>query len=97
MANNDRQKKQLLKYDLRLGKIQEEVDILTKLDHPNIVKYYETYIDEKYIYLVMEYIGGGVYEGCTSAFSSTVWLNKRFHQTMVEPFVQPSFPRGNDG
>ena len=39
--------------------IQEEVDILTKLDHPNIVKYYETYVDEKYIYLVMEYIGGG--------------------------------------
>ena len=33
--------------------------ILTRLDHPNIVKYYETYIDEKYIYLVMEYIGGG--------------------------------------
>lgn len=42
-----------------LEAIQEEVDILTKLDHPNIVKYYETYIDEKYIYLVMEYIGGG--------------------------------------
>ena len=39
--------------------IEEEVGILTKLDHPNIVKYYETYIDEKYIYLVMEYIGGG--------------------------------------
>ena len=33
--------------------------ILTKLDHPNIVKYYETYVDEKYIYLVMEYIDGG--------------------------------------
>ena len=32
---------------------------MTKLDHPNIVKYYETYVDEKYIYLVMEYIGGG--------------------------------------
>ena len=39
--------------------IQEEVSILTKLDHPNIVKYYETYTDEKYIYLVMEYIDGG--------------------------------------
>lgn len=39
--------------------IQEEIEILTKLDHPNIVRYYETYIDEKYIYLVMEYIGGG--------------------------------------
>ena len=42
-----------------LDAIQEEVGILTKLDHPNIVKYYETYIDEKYIYLVMEYIDGG--------------------------------------
>lgn len=42
-----------------LDAIQEEVNILTKLDHPNIVKYYETYVDEKYIYLVMEYIGGG--------------------------------------
>ena len=42
-----------------LEAIQEEVGILTKLDHPNIVKYYETYVDEKYIYLVMEYIGGG--------------------------------------
>lgn len=39
--------------------VMQEVDILTKLDHPNIVKYYETYVDEKYIYLVMEYIGGG--------------------------------------
>ena len=42
-----------------LDAIKEEVKILTKLDHPNIVKYYETYDDEKYIYLVMEYIGGG--------------------------------------
>ena len=39
--------------------IREEIEILTKLDHPNIVRYYETYVDEKYIYLVMEYIGGG--------------------------------------
>jgi len=49
------------KHKLRdhIDAIMEEVSILTKLDHPNIVKYYETYIDEKYIYLVMEYIGGG--------------------------------------
>ena len=42
-----------------LDAIQEEIEILTKLDHPNIVRYYETYIDERYIYLVMEHIGGG--------------------------------------
>ena len=33
--------------------------ILQVLDHPNIVKYYETYNDEKYLYLVMEYCEGG--------------------------------------
>lgn len=35
--------------------IKEEVRILTSLDHSNIVKYYETYEDNKYMYLVMEY------------------------------------------
>lgn len=39
--------------------IREEVKILTKLDHPNIVKYYETYDDVKYMYLVMEYCSSG--------------------------------------
>ena len=43
--------------DIKL--LEEELFILRQVDHPNIVKYYETYIDEKYIYLVMEYIGGG--------------------------------------
>ena len=38
--------------------IMEEVAILNQLDHPNIVKYYETYNDHKYIYLVMELIKG---------------------------------------
>lgn len=47
------------KFKDHLDAIQEEVAILIKLDHPNIVKYYETYIDDKYIYLVMEHIDGG--------------------------------------
>ena len=38
--------------------IMGEVAVLQTLDHPNIVKYYETYNDEKFIYLVMEYITG---------------------------------------
>ena len=36
----------------------EEVAILHELDHPSIVKYYETYNDQKYVYLVMEYVTG---------------------------------------
>lgn len=38
--------------------IIDEVNTLNTLDHPNIVKYFETYNDHKYIYLVMEYIKG---------------------------------------
>ena len=43
----------------QLEQIKDEVMILTSLDHPNIVKYYETYDDKSYIYLCMEYIDGG--------------------------------------
>ena len=32
---------------------------MNKIDHPNIVKYYETYNDHKFIYLCMELCTGG--------------------------------------
>ena len=38
-----------------LDVIKREIRTLTALDHPNIIKYYETYDDAKYMYLVMEY------------------------------------------
>jgi len=41
-----------------LDLVVQEIAALNKLDHPNIVKYFETYNDIKYIYLVMEYIQG---------------------------------------
>lgn len=39
--------------------LEREVMILQKLDHPNIIKFYETYQDKKYLYIVMEYCAGG--------------------------------------
>jgi len=42
-----------------LETVMDEVDTLRKLDHPNIVKYYETYEDEHYLYFVMELCPGG--------------------------------------
>ena len=39
--------------------IQNEIDILKLVDHPNIVKLYDVYDDENYIYLVMELLEGG--------------------------------------
>ena len=32
---------------------------MKQVDHPNIVKMYESYEDEKYLYIVMELLGGG--------------------------------------
>ena len=46
------------KLEKNIDCIIEEVTILHSLDHPNIVKYHETYNDLKYIYLVMEYVSG---------------------------------------
>jgi calcium-dependent protein kinase len=39
--------------------LKREVAIMQQVDHPNIVKYYETYDDKKYIYLCMELCSGG--------------------------------------
>lgn len=29
------------------------------ISHPNIVEFYDCYIEDKYIYLVLEYLSGG--------------------------------------
>ena len=36
----------------------DEIRLLNTLDHPNIINYFETYNDLKYIYLVMELAEG---------------------------------------
>lgn len=38
---------------------KEEIEILSKLDHPNILKLYEVYTDEKRYYIVTELCKGG--------------------------------------
>lgn len=50
------QKKRLLD---KIEVLKDEINILSSLDHPNIVKYYETYESPNYLYLVMEYCHGG--------------------------------------
>jgi serine/threonine protein kinase len=37
----------------------DEVLVLNKLNHPNIVKYHDCYMDAVYINIVMEYCNGG--------------------------------------
>ena len=39
--------------------LKTEIEMLQSADHPNIIKLYETYEDEKYLHLVMELCTGG--------------------------------------
>lgn len=42
-----------------LNSLRREVQILQEVDHPNIVKYFETYDDKKHLYLCTELCTGG--------------------------------------
>ena len=50
-------KKNMDKSDLELAKV--EIDILKIGQHPNIIKLYDVYENENYIYIIMEYCSGG--------------------------------------
>lgn len=39
--------------------LQNEVDILSQLDHPNVVKLFEIFEDKECMYLVLEIMTGG--------------------------------------
>ena len=44
----------------------KEIQILQELDHPNILKVFEYYIDDNYYYVITEYLAGGeLYEQIT--------------------------------
>ena len=39
--------------------LQKEIDVMTKLDHPNVLKLYTVYEDREYLHLVTELCNGG--------------------------------------
>jgi serine/threonine protein kinase len=49
--------RQNISKDVRL--LEEELEILRQVDHPNIIKFHESYIDYRYIHIVMELATGG--------------------------------------
>ena len=52
--------KQLSKSNLsNLKKFEKEIELLIKTDHPNIIKLYEVFEDDRFIYLIMEKCKGG--------------------------------------
>jgi serine/threonine protein kinase len=42
-----------------IRQLEKEFRILKEVDHPNIIKFFETYQDQKYFHFVIEYCEGG--------------------------------------
>jgi calcium-dependent protein kinase len=74
--------KSILKSKMNIIMLRRELEIMSVLDHPNIVRLYETYEDEQYVHIVMDYCGGGdvaeriVYEGAFSEQESAHVMEK---------------------
>lgn len=51
-------KSKLLEHDSEMDLLANEFNIMMTVDHPNIVRLYEVYEDQKYIYFVMECLRG---------------------------------------
>ena len=45
--------------NLNMNKILYEINLMRKLNHPNITKILETFEDEQFYFIIMEYINGG--------------------------------------
>jgi len=55
--------------------LHNEISIMQHVDHPHIVKYFETYDDKKYVYLCMELCTGG--EFFASVIDSGIPLSEK--------------------
>ena len=49
--------KERMKEDLK--QLEEELEVMKTIDHPNLIKFYETYVDDKYYHFVIEFCEGG--------------------------------------
>jgi serine/threonine protein kinase len=49
----------LIQIDSSISQICKEIELLTKVDHINIIKIYEYYMYTSDIFIVMEYVSGG--------------------------------------
>ena len=47
------------KLNADIQQLEKEFEILRQVDHPNIINFYEMYVDDNYCHLVTEFCGGG--------------------------------------
>ena len=65
----------------RIKEIQEEVDILSRLRHKNIVRYLGTKKDDQYLMIFMEYVAGGTISSLLNKYG-------KFNETLIRVYTQ---------
>jgi len=53
------EKAKLLENSKNLISLQKEIQILRRIDHPNVIKLYEVYENDLYVHLILEFLKGG--------------------------------------
>ena len=51
--------KKISKRLIQDNNLQKEIDFIKQVDHPHIIKYYNSFEEEDYLYLIMEYMSNG--------------------------------------
>ena len=73
--------------------LKNEIEVLKNLDHPNIMKIYEFYEDDKFIYLINEFCGGGDIAGLNDKFGNFPEFLLKY--VMFQVFLAISFLHSN--
>jgi calcium-dependent protein kinase len=73
----------------------DEVNIISELDHPNIVKYYESYEDDNYLNIVMEYLEGNDLFKLISSRKSNKFTEKDMAEIITNLFKALSYIHKN--
>jgi calcium-dependent protein kinase len=61
--------------------LEEELNILQQVDHPNIIKFFESYIDQRFVHIVTELCTGG-------EFFDFIVANKRFDEAHSKNYMR---------
>lgn len=55
----------------QMGDLRKEINIISKCNHPNVLKYYVSFLDGKELWLVMPYIEGGSLKNIINTLAPT--------------------------